>query len=61
MIRMPPRVREPIAELDRAGCVNRNFVHPEAVKPVTITGRPGDDARRYQIRAVRQAIEELQP
>lgn len=65
---MPPKVRELIADPERAGFVNRggkgshrNFVHPEAVKPVTITGRPGDDARRYQIRAVRQAIEELQP
>ncbi len=64
---MPPKVRELIAELERAGFVNRggkgshrNFVHPDTVKPVTITGRAGDDARRYQIRAVRRAIEELQ-
>ena len=65
-IRMPPKVRELIADLERAGFVNRggkgdhrNFVHPDAVKPVTIAGRLGDDARRYQIRAVRRAIEEL--
>lgn len=63
---MPPKVRELISELQRAGFVDRggkgshrNFVHPKAVKPVTISGRPGDDAKHYQIRAVRAAIEEL--
>ena len=64
---MPPKVRELIAELERAGFVNRggkgnhrNFVHPDAGKPVTISGRLGDDARPYQIRAVSRAIEELE-
>ncbi|MES1189825.1 MAG: type II toxin-antitoxin system HicA family toxin [Steroidobacter sp.] len=63
---MPPKVRELISELQRAGFVDRggkgshrNFVHPKAVKPVTISGRPGDDAKRYQIRAVRVALEDL--
>jgi hypothetical protein len=28
-------------------------------KPITISGKPGDDAKHYQIRAVRLAIEEL--
>jgi predicted RNA binding protein YcfA (HicA-like mRNA interferase family) len=58
-------VRELIAELERAGFVNRggkgshrNFVHPKLPKPVTISGRPGDDAKRYQLRAVQLAIEE---
>ena len=62
---MPPKVRELIAELERAGFVNRggkgshrNFVHPEVPKPITISGAPGDDARQYQIRAVRKSIEE---
>ena len=62
---MPPKVRELIAELDRAGFVNRggkgshrNFVHPKVAKPVTISGRPGDDAKHYQLRAVQLAIEE---
>jgi len=27
-------------------------------KPVTISGKPGDDAREYQERAVRRGIEE---
>ncbi len=62
---MPPKVREFITELERAGFVNRggkgshrNFVHPKALKPVTISGKPGDDAKQYQLRAVQLAIEE---
>ena len=62
---MPPKIRELIAELDRAGFVNRggrgshrNFVHPSVSKPVTISGADGDDAKQYQVRAVRMAIEE---
>ena len=37
---------------------HRNFVHPKLSKPVTISGMPGDDAKHYQIRAARHAIEE---
>ena len=62
---MPPTVRELIAELERAGFVNRggkgshrNFVHPNVTKPVTISGKLGDDAGHYQIRAAKKAIEE---
>jgi len=62
---VPPKIRQLIAELEAAGFVNRggkgshrNFVHPKALKPVTISGQPGDDARRYQVRAVQLAIEE---
>ena len=29
-------------------------------KPVTVSGKLGDDAKQYQIRAVRNAIAELQ-
>ena len=64
---MPPKIRELIAELERAGFRNRggkgshrNFVHPDAAKPVTISGNLGADAKRRQIRDVRRAIEELQ-
>ncbi len=62
---MPPKVRGLIAELERAGFVNRggkgshrNFVHPNAQKSVTISGKLGDDAKHYQVRAVRLALEE---
>lgn len=36
----------------------RNFVHPKVAKPVTLAGRTGADAKHYQERAVRLAIEE---
>ena len=62
---MPPKVRELIADLQRAGFADRggkgshrNFVHPRVAQPVTIAGKPGDDAKAYQIRAVRRAIED---
>jgi len=62
---VPPKVRELIAELERAGFVNRggkgshrNFVHPKVTRPITISGRPGNDAKQYQVRAVGLAIEE---
>ena len=62
---MPPKVRELVDELLQAGFrdrggkgSHRNFVHPQLVKPVTISGKSGDDAKHYQVRAVRRAIEE---
>lgn len=62
---MPPKVRELVAELQKAGFVDRggkgshrNFVHPKVSKPITISGAPGEDARHYQIRAVKRAVEE---
>lgn len=63
---MPPKIRELIAELERAGFVSRggkgshrNFLHPAVARPVTISGRPGDDAKHYQVRAVKRALEEV--
>ncbi len=63
---MPPKIRELIADLERAGFENRggkgshrNFVHPDVSNPVTISGKLGDDAKQYQIRAVRKVLEEL--
>ena len=65
--RMPPKIRELVAELERAGFVNRggkgshrNYVHPRLSKPITISGKLGDDAKQYQIRAVRTAIAEVE-
>jgi predicted RNA binding protein YcfA (HicA-like mRNA interferase family) len=62
---MPPKVRDLIQRLKAAGFVNRggkgshrNFVHPKLSKPMTISGNPGDDAKRYQEKAVQAAIEE---
>jgi len=62
---MPRKIRELIRDLERAGFVNRggkgdhrNFVAPNVSKPVTISGKLGDDAREYQESAVKRAIEE---
>jgi len=59
-------VRQLIAELERAGFVNRggkgshrNFVHPTGVR-ATVSGNPGNDAKHYQEREVRRKIEEAQ-
>jgi predicted RNA binding protein YcfA (HicA-like mRNA interferase family) len=56
-----------VAELEGAGFVNRggkgshrNYVHPRLSKPITISGKLGDDAKQYQIRAVRTAIAEVE-
>lgn len=62
---MPPKVRDLVSELERAGFVNRggrgshrNYVHPKVARPITISGALGDDAMRYQMRAVEHAIKE---
>lgn len=64
---MPPKIRELITQLTEAGFIDRggkgshrNFVHPKVSKPITISGKSGDDAKQYQVRAVRSAIEEAQ-
>jgi predicted RNA binding protein YcfA (HicA-like mRNA interferase family) len=65
---MPPKVRELIAQLERAGFVDRggkgshrNYVHPRLSKPITISGKLGDDAKQYQIRAVRDRTPVFEP
>ena len=62
---MPKKIRELISELEKAGFFNRggkgshrNFVHSGVMKPVVISGKMGDDAKKYQERAVEAAIEE---
>ena len=64
---MPRKIRELIEDLEAAGFLNRggkgdhrNFVHRKVAKPVTVSGKPGDDAKHYQEKAVRAAIEESQ-
>jgi len=61
---MPPKIKQLIKDLERAGFVNRggkgshrNFVHPEVTKNITISGKLGDDALPYQERDVKKAIE----
>jgi len=60
---MPPKIRELMRELERAGFRNKggkgshsNYRHPKGVN-ITISGRSGDDAKQYQIRNTRRVIE----
>ncbi len=62
---MPPKIRALIAELERNGFVNRggkgghrNFEHPLGLR-VTISGKAGDDARKYQQRLVRENLRKV--
>jgi predicted RNA binding protein YcfA (HicA-like mRNA interferase family) len=62
---MPRKIGDLIKDLENAGFINRggkgdhrNFVHPNVRKPITISGKEGDDAKHYQEKAVRLAIEE---
>ena len=62
---MPRKVRDLIRELLKAGFLNRggkgshrNFTHPKVAKPVTVSGNEGDDAKQYQEKTVRLAVEE---
>jgi predicted RNA binding protein YcfA (HicA-like mRNA interferase family) len=64
---MPRKIRELIADLEAAGFENRggkgshrNFVHPNVAKPVTLSGKAGDDSKKYQEQVVKKAIEESQ-
>lgn len=63
---MPRKIRELIRELERANFANRggkgshrNYEHATGAR-VTISGQPGDDAKPYQEREVKDAIEESQ-
>ncbi|MEQ1649606.1 MAG: type II toxin-antitoxin system HicA family toxin [Hyphomicrobiaceae bacterium] len=57
------KIRELIAELEAVGFVNRggkgshrNFVHTLRGTRVTISGNMGEDAKKYQVKAVQDAI-----
>ncbi len=50
---MPRKIRELVRDLETAG-----FVHPNVAKPVPLAGKDGADAKHYQEKAVRIAIEE---
>lgn len=63
---MPRKIRDLITDLERHGFVNRggkgshrNFTHPRVAQPVTLSGRSGDDAKKYQEKAVKAAIAEV--
>ncbi len=61
---MPKKIRELITMLEKAGFSNRggkgshrNFLHPSGIK-ITISGKPGSDALRYQEKEVKSKIAE---
>ena len=61
---MARRIRQLIRDLEDADFYNRggkgshrNFEHPSGVR-VTLSGNIGDEAKLYQEKEVRQAIEE---
>jgi len=61
---MPRKIRDLIRLLEKAGYTNRggkgshrNFFH-ERGRPVTLSGKAGDDAKPYQEKLVDLAIEE---
>jgi predicted RNA binding protein YcfA (HicA-like mRNA interferase family) len=63
---MPKKIRELIRELKMAGFIDRggkgshrSFMHPSGVA-LTVSGQLGDDAKPYQIKSVREKIEESQ-
>ncbi|MCP4358640.1 MAG: type II toxin-antitoxin system HicA family toxin [Chloroflexi bacterium] len=64
---MLKKVCELIAQLEKAGFVSKGgkgshkkFVHPNVKLPIIISGKPDSDARKYQEKAVKQALREAQ-
>lgn len=61
---MPQKVRQLIADLERAGFVlvaggkgpHRKFRHPRVPRPLILSGNEGDDAHHNQERDVHRAI-----
>jgi predicted RNA binding protein YcfA (HicA-like mRNA interferase family) len=61
---MPPKIRELIKQLEKAGFKNRggkgshrNFIHPKGIA-ITLSGKTGSDAKRYQENEVKRKIKE---
>jgi len=65
---MPRKIRELIQDLTEAGFYeipggkgsHRKFVHLRYRGAVTLSGKSGDDAKPYQEKQIRRAIEEVQ-
>ena len=62
---MPQKIKELIKMLESAGFKNRggkgshrNYKHPGGIN-ITISGKLGSDAKRYQERDVKKAIERV--
>ena len=55
---VPRKIRQLIKDLEKAGFIarggkgsHRNFFHPKGIA-ITVSGKPGDDAKHYQEREV---------
>lgn len=66
--KMPRKIREIIKELTNAGFYeihgggkgsHRKFTHAQYRGAVTISGQAGEDAKPYQERQVKRAVEEV--
>lgn len=65
---MPRKIRQLIQDLTEAGFYeiaggkgsHRKLTHGRYRGAVTLSGKPGDDAKQYQERQVRRAIEDVQ-
>ena len=64
---MPRKIRELVTDLEKAGFANRggkgshrNFLHAKGVR-ITITGKPGADAKPYQEKDAQKAIDQSKP
>ncbi|VGO16144.1 hypothetical protein PDESU_04734 [Pontiella desulfatans] len=62
---MPRKIRELIQDLKKAGFADRggkgshrNFKHPSGTR-ITISGKTGDDAKKYQERELERALHEV--
>lgn len=67
-LRIARKIRELIQDLKKAGFYeipgrgkgsHRKFTHLKYAGAVTLSGKSGDDAKPYQERQVKQAIEEV--
>ena len=61
---MPPKIKALIKQLEKAGFQNRggkgshrNFIHPKGLA-ITISGKVGSDAKKYQEAEVKRKISE---
>ena len=65
---MPRKIRQLVADLERAGFINvpggkgshRKFVHAKFRGFVLVSGHDGDDVQHYQERQVRKALRQVQ-
>ena len=63
---MARKIRQLIKDLESAGFINRggkgshrNYLHPKGIA-ITISGKPGDDAKHYQEKEVEVKIKRSQ-